>query len=99
VTVTFICPSADPAADSLPTVKLALITEGLLTVVESFDIHPNVSVIETEYVPGIRLLIVADVCPLDHKYETPAAFDVAVAVPLESPAQRTFVDEVEADKL
>ena len=47
----------------------------------------------------LRLLIVAEVCPLDHKYETPDAFAVAVAVPLESPAQRTFVAEAVAHKI
>jgi hypothetical protein len=47
------------------------------------------------YVPAVRLLIVADIDPVFHKYEYPAVpFDAnEVAEPVEAPLHNTFVVE------
>jgi hypothetical protein len=52
------------------------------------------------YIPAVRLLIVADVDPVFHKYEYPAVpFDAnEVAEPVEAPLHNTFVVEgIETD--
>ena len=62
--------------------------------------HPFASVAVTVYVPTVKLLIVADVDPVFHKYEYPAVpFDAnEVAEPVEAPLHRTFVVEgIETD--
>jgi hypothetical protein len=62
--------------------------------------HPFASVAVTVYVPAFRLLIVADVDPVFHRYEYPAVpLDATeVAEPVEPPLHRTFVVEgIETD--
>jgi hypothetical protein len=52
------------------------------------------------YVPTVKLLIVADVDPVFHKYEYPTVpFDAnEVAEPVEAPLHKTFVVEgIETD--
>jgi hypothetical protein len=64
-------------------------------VIVAFDdaVHPLASVAVTVYVPAVRLLIVADVDPVFHKYEYPAVpFDATeVAEPVKAPLHNTFV--------
>jgi len=65
----------------------------IIAVVEA--VHPLASVAVTVYVPAVRLLIVADVDPVFHKYEYPTVpFDAnEVAEPVEAPLHNTFVVE------
>ena len=58
-------------------------------------VHPFASVAVTVYVPIVRLLIVAVVAPVFHKYEYPAVpFDAnEVAEPVEAPLHRILVVE------
>ena len=66
---------------------------GCVIVAEVDDVHPLASVAVTVYVPAARLLIVAVVAPVFHKYEYPAVpFDAnEVAEPVEAPLHSTFV--------
>jgi len=56
-------------------------------------VHPFASVAVTVYVPIVRLLIVAVVAPVFHKYEyPPVPLDATeVAEPVEAPLHNTFV--------
>ncbi len=73
---------------------------GCVIVVDVVVEHPFASVAVTVYVPTVKLLIVADVDPVFHKYEYPAVpFDAnEVAEPVEAPLHNTFVVEgIETD--
>ena len=69
-------------------------TVGCVIVAVVDIVHPFASVAVTTYVPAVRLLIVADVDHVFHKYEYPAVpFDAnEVAEPVEAPLHKTFVD-------
>jgi hypothetical protein len=70
-------------------------TVGCVIVADVDIVHPFASVAVTTYMPAVRLLIVADVDPVFHKYEYPAVpFDAnEVAEPVEAPLHNTFVVE------
>jgi predicted RNA methylase len=59
------------------------------------EVQPFASVAVTEYVPAVRLLLVAVVDPVFQRYEYPAVpFDAnEVAEPVEAPLHKTFVVE------